>query len=113
MGINLDRFQQLTGERSWWCNLGVQEFRENDGHWIDVLPPPRKRDLKLLPYLIGGISETDVEEIFQTQRKYTARAGADLRYEVTPQLRLISTVNPDFDNIEQSVEGIDFSYSEL
>ena len=107
MGINLDRFQQRTGERSWWCNLGVQEFRENDGHWVDVLPPPRKRDLKFLPYLISGISETETDE-----REYTTRAGADLRYEVTPQLRLIGTANPDFDNIEQSVEGIDFSYSE-
>ncbi|RKU15804.1 hypothetical protein C6501_06485 [Candidatus Poribacteria bacterium] len=114
MGINLDRFQQRTGERSWWCNLGVQEFRENDGHWIDVLPPPRKRDLKFLPYLISGISETetDVGATSRSRREYTARAGADLRYEVTPQLRLIGTANPDFDNIEQSVEGIDFSYSE-
>lgn len=107
MGINLDRFQQRTGERSWWCNLGVQEFRENDGHWIDVLPPQRKRELKLLPYLIGGISETETNE-----REYTARGGADLRYEVTQQLRLIGTANPDFDNIEQAVEGIDFSYGE-
>ncbi len=114
MGINLDRFQQRTGERSWWCNLGVQEFRENDGHWIDVLPPPRKRELKFLPYLIGGISETEtsVGATPRSRQEYTARAGADLRYEVTPQLRLIGTANPDFDNIEQSVEGIDFSYSE-
>ena len=107
MGINIDRLQQRTGERSWWCNLGVNEFRENDGHWIDVLPPPRKRELKLLPYLIGGISETETDD-----REYTARAGADIRYEVTPQLRIISTANPDFDNIEQAVEGIDFSYGE-
>ena len=107
MGINLDRFQQRTGERSWWCNLGVQEFRENDGHWIDVLSPPRKSDLKFLPYLISGISESEMDKW-----EYTTRAGGDLRYEVTPQLRLIGTANPDFDNIEQSVEGIDFSYSE-
>ena len=114
MGINLDRFQQRTGERSWWCNLGVREFRENDGHWIDVLPPPRKRELKVLPYLIGGISEseTDVEVPAESRQEYTARAGADLRYEVTPQLRFIGTANPDFDNIEQAVEGIDFSYGE-
>ena len=114
MGINIDRLQQRTGERSWWCNLGVNEFRENDGHWIDVLPPPRKRELKLLPYLIGGISETgtSVEATSESRREYTARAGADLRYEVTPQLRLIGTANPDFDNIEQAVEGIDFSYGE-
>ena len=107
MGINVDRFRQRTGERSWWCNLGVNEFRENDGHWIDVLPPPRKRELKVLPYLIGGLSERETDE-----RTYTARAGADIRYEVTPQLRFIGTANPDFDNIEQAVEGIDFSYGE-
>ena len=107
MGINVDRFQQRTGERSWWCNLGVNEFRENDGHWIDVLPPPRERELKFLPYLIGGIGETKNDK-----REYTARAGADLRYEITPQLRLIGTANPDFENIEQAVESIDFSYGE-
>ena len=114
MGINLDRFQQRTGERSWWCNLGVQEFRENDGHWIDVLPPKRKRELKFLPYLISGIRETEtaVGSTYESRREYTARAGADLRYEITPQLRLIGTANPDFDNIEQSVEGIDFSYGQ-
>ena len=108
MGINIDRGQQRTGARTWWSNLGVNEFKENDGHWVDVLPPPRQRELKFLPYLVGGFSEQETTE----DRAYTARAGADLRYEVTPQLRLIGTANPDFDNIEQAVEGIDFSYGE-
>ena len=114
MGINIDRFQQRTGEKSWWSNLGIPEFRENDGYWMDVLPPPRKRELKVLPYIIGGISETEtsVGATSGSQRESTARAGADLRYEVTPQLRLIGTVNPDFENVEQAVEGIDFSYGE-
>ena len=108
MGINIDRGQQRTGARTWWSNLGVNEFKENDGHWVDVLPPPRQRELKFLPYLVGGFSEQETTE----DKAYTARAGADLRYEVTPQLRLIGTANPDFDNIEQAVEGIDFSYGE-
>ena len=114
MGINIDRGQQRTGEKSWWCNLGVNEFRENDGHWVDVLPPRRKRELKLLPYLIGGINETEtsVGSTSESRIEYTARAGGDIRYEVTPQVRLIGTANPDFDNIEQAVEGIDFSYGE-
>ena len=114
MGINIDRGQQRTSEKSWWCNLGVNEFRENDGHWVDVLPPRRKRELKLLPYLIGGITEaeTSEENTSELQREYTARAGGDIRYELTPQIRLIGTANPDFDNIEQDVEGIDFSYGE-
>ena len=107
MGINIDRQQQRTGEKSWWSNLGVNEFKENDGHWVDVLPPRRKRELKVLPYVIGGVSETGTDV-----REYTARVGGDVRYEVTPQLRLIGTANPDFENIEQAVEGIDFSYGE-
>ena len=114
MGINIDRFQQRTGEKSWWSNLGVNEFRENDGHWVDVLPPPRKRNLKVLPYIIGGVSETETSQGAKSgsQQAYTARLGGDIRYEVTPQLRLLGTVNPDFENIEQAVEGIDFSYGE-
>ena len=107
MGINVDRWQQRIGEKSWWSNLGVNHFQENDGHWIDVLPPPRKRELKLLPYLIGGIRETKTEE-----REPPVRVGTDVRYEVTPQLRLVGAANPDFENIEQAVEGIDFSYGE-
>ncbi len=107
MGINVDRWQQRTGGKSWWSNLGVNHFQENDGHWTDVLPPPRKRELKLLPYLIGGIRETETEE-----RKPSVRGGIDFRYEVTPQLRLVAAANPDFENIEQAVEGIDFSYGE-
>ena len=41
MGINFDRGQARTNERSWWSNIGVQEFYENDGHWLNVLPPPK------------------------------------------------------------------------
>ena len=41
MGINFDRGQARTNEHSWWSNVGVQEFYENDGHWLNVLPPPK------------------------------------------------------------------------
>ena len=41
MGINFDRGQARTNERSWWSNVGTQEFYENDGHWLNVLPPPK------------------------------------------------------------------------
>ncbi len=41
MGINFSRGQARTNERSWWSNVGVQEFYENDGHWLNVLPPPK------------------------------------------------------------------------
>ena len=46
MGINFDRGQARTNERSWWSNVGVQEFYKNDGHWLNVLPPPRSSHIQ-------------------------------------------------------------------
>lgn len=39
MGINFDRWQERTGENSWWSNVGFREDDRPDGHWLDVLPP--------------------------------------------------------------------------
>lgn len=41
MGINFNRKQQRTGEHSWWSNIGVEELYENDGNWMQVLPPSK------------------------------------------------------------------------
>lgn len=104
MGINFDRFQQRTGEKSWWSNVGIQEFYEYDGHWVGVLPPAKAREIKFLPYVYFGRSEAS------NGGGVTARAGIDVRYAFTPQFTLVGTVKPDFENVEQAVEGIDFSY---
>lgn len=45
MGINFDRGQARTNEHSWWSNIGVQELYKNDGHWLNVLPPPKSSDM--------------------------------------------------------------------
>lgn len=104
MGINFDRFRQTTGEKSWWSNIEQQEFLEYDGHWIGVLPPPRRSDTDLLPYLYQAAGNGPRDQ------GYATRAGVDLRHTITPQSTLVGTVNPDFENVEQAVEGIDFSY---
>ncbi|HIE27912.1 TPA: hypothetical protein EYP66_11555, partial [Candidatus Poribacteria bacterium] len=104
MGINFARFQQRTGEKSWWSNVGIQEFYEYDGHWMDVLPPAKVREMKFLPYAYFGRSPASGQE------GVTARAGMDVRYTFTSQFTLVGTLNPDFENVEQAVEGIDFSY---
>ena len=41
MGVNFDRGQTRTSQRSWWSNIGDEELYENDGHWLNVLPPPK------------------------------------------------------------------------
>lgn len=56
MGINFDRGQARTNEHSWWSNIGVQEYYENDGHWLNVLPPPKPSGMQ------GLLDAFDAEE---------------------------------------------------
>lgn len=55
MGINFYRKQQRTGEHSWWSNVGVEELYENDGNWMQVLPPSKSSRMQgMLDVLENG-----------------------------------------------------------
>jgi hypothetical protein len=105
LGINFDRRQQHTGVHSWWSNIGPQEFYERDGHWVGVLLPKKNKNLLLLPYILAGMESIADESV-------NARLGLDVKYPLTSFLTFVGTLSPDFSNVEQAVEGIDFSYSE-
>ncbi len=104
IGINFDRYQARTRVKSYWSNLGQQERRELGGQWLDVvMPQAAKADkLSMLGYLFGGADGGDV----------TGRAGIDARYQFTPLLTGLATLNPDFSNVEGAVTSVDFSYAE-
>ncbi len=106
MGINFRRMQQRTRTESFWSDLGPQSFGEREGLWQGVLAPtgswhPR---LSFLPYVMpsgynrGGNSQ--------------ARIGLDARFQPTPEITTVGTLNPDFTSVEGAVEGIGFSRSE-
>lgn len=99
-GINMDRLQQRTKIHSLWSNYGPQELNELEGHWIGVQFPPYRPSLSLLPYSSTGWRDQSA----------SVRSGLDARYTPTPLLTLVGTLNPDFENVEEAVEGIDFSY---
>lgn len=70
---------------------------------VDVPAIGIERTLKLLPYgYIGYDKET----------KHIANAGLDLKTEVSDNITVVGTVNPDFRNIENSILSLDFSYFE-
>jgi hypothetical protein len=102
-GINADRFQQRTQIHSLWSNFGAQELDELDGHWVGIQFPPYHPRLSLLPYVSPGWREKGGGSL---------RSGVDARYTPTPTLTLVGTVNPDFQNVEEAVESVDFSYGE-
>ena len=41
IGINFDRGHHRTGANSWWSKVDFVEDDRVDGHWVDVLPPPK------------------------------------------------------------------------
>lgn len=104
MGLNFSRFQYRTQTLSRWSNTTLQEFEALQGRWEGVEVPRGAfhPSLSLLPYSLsfGGSGAT------------TERTGLDARYQATPDLTAVVSVNPDFATIENAVQNIAFSRSE-
>ena len=102
IGINFLRWHQRANMISNWSNIGPNDQHpEYTGHWVGVQIPPFRPQLSLLPYASPG---------WQEKGGAGLRSGLDLRSRLTPTLSVVGTVNPDFQNVEGAVEGIDFSY---
>lgn len=108
IGINFARKQVRTDIYSFWSNLGVPERPERDGHLTGlVLPKKRfKRRLSVMTYAFGGVESHDDDT------DVTLHAGLNAKYPVTSEMTAVVCVNPDFSNVEQQVESVDFSYRE-
>lgn len=108
LGIKVMRYHSRHGYHSTYANLGRPSRPERAGDWVAVQLPARgfQRELLMLPFLAAGATERD--DVFD----HIARAGVDVRYRPTPQLTALMTVNPDFQNVEGQVEGIDFTRNE-
>jgi hypothetical protein len=103
-GINFNRFQDRTKIQSVWSNTGPQFFLDLSGLWTGVQVPKSASHPKvsLLPYLLPNMERGEPG----------LRSGIDARYPVTPELTVVSSINPDFATIEGAIEGIQFSRSE-
>ena len=103
-GLNFSRFQYRTRIRSQWSNTGLQGFSNLIGRWKEVEVPRTafKPTLSLLPYTLGFAGDGPTE----------VRSGLDARYQPTPDLTAVVSLNPDFATVENAVQSIGFSRSE-
>jgi hypothetical protein len=64
--------------------------------------PAQPRQLELLPYVVSKSSFAlpAAGDPFNSRRESSARAGGDLKYNITSSLTLDATVNPDFGQVE-------------
>ncbi len=70
--------------------------------WEGVQPPSMHPKPVTLLYALAGAGSGDS----------SVRAGADVKYALTPSLTGLLTVNPYFRDVEQEVDSVDFTYNE-
>ena len=110
IGMNFARKQQRTEVYSFWSNIGPQYYTEKDRYLVGLVFPNRraKRLLAIMTYAFGGVESVESDD--ETNYETTFRAGLDAKYPITSEMTFVASVNPDFSNVAQIVESIDFSY---
>ncbi len=102
MGIAFVR-QHARTNREWWSpNVGPNTDPTYFYVWDGLrLRKPKPRPF-LMVYSLLGMGEEDSP----------TTAGMDAKYAFTPNLTGLFALNPDFRNVEQTVDSVDFTYTE-
>lgn len=108
VGFNVWRRHPRERVVTLFSNVGETYRNEWAANWTGVQLPARSfsPELLTLPFIAAGAVERAGDY------NGSARGGVDLRYRPTQELTAVMTINPDFQNIEGDVEGIDFTRGE-
>lgn len=102
MGIAFIRRHSRTNQWWWSPSVGPDKDPRRFYLWEGLQLPELKNRPTIMAYsMIGGGASNA-----------TGRGGLDMKYAVTPSLTGSLTMNPDFHDIEQSINSTDFSYNE-
>jgi len=96
-GINIQRNIRRRNENSFWAPLSRQYdiYRLSDAGLLRGLEIESQRNLKIMPYVLGEVSDVGGEG-----KETDADFGFDLKYSLTPALTLDLTYNTDFAQVE-------------
>lgn len=104
-GINFGRFLRSNFETAYWAGPLSNDFRISQGGKVTGLKrSARKSQLTLFPYL--SVYKT-------TGEKLNADGGGDIRWQMSPNVSLNGTINPDFSTVEADQERINLTRYEL
>jgi hypothetical protein len=113
-GFNADHWNPATSEDVFWIPVpttrtGWSSFM---GELVGISGIKPSRRLELTPYSAGNATLTggrDVRNPFDDGRNLGARAGADLKMGLGPNITLDATVNPDFGQVEADPAVVNLS----
>ncbi len=112
-GMNVMRNLRRRNELSYWAPIS-RAFRLTQVSMagsLSGLETRTLRNLKLLPYVLGGFS-SDYARVGD-QTKIERDAGLDVKYSLTPSLTLDATVNTDFAQVEVDDEQVNLTRFDL
>ena len=112
-GLNIMRNLRRRNERSFWSPIS-RAFRFTQisvAGSLSGLETRTHRNLKLLPYVLGGFSQ-DYRRV-DNQSRFERDAGLDLKYSLTPSLTLDASFNTDFAQIEVDDEQVNLTRFDL
>ncbi|MER3414071.1 MAG: hypothetical protein C4341_07535 [Armatimonadota bacterium] len=102
MTLNFERRVPRAQLELQWSSLGPERLPENTGRWVGVELPrvPQPHIFQLLPFVVASMHD---------DKGASVHSGVDGRMPLSRGLTGLLTINPDFENIENAVVGIDFS----
>ena len=112
-GLQVMRVADRINEQSVWS------FRRRDesggppfyGHLEGLVITERPRQVELLPYVVTGAQYkyTSPSNPYRGTRDMRFNAGADIKYNLTSNLTLDATINPDFGQVEVDPASLNLS----
>lgn len=104
-GINFGRIIRSEFETSYWTGPLSNDFRiSQNGKVTGINTTGRRMQLMLFPYL----------SVFKTSgEKLRADGGGDIKWQITPNVSLNGTVNPDFSTVEADQVQVNLTRYEL
>ena len=108
-GFNISRRLPRRKESSFWAPISrAFQFREvSTVGSLSALETKTHRSLKIIPYLLSGFSQDYFRQ--EDQLRFERNLGVDLKYSITPNLTLDTTVNTDFAQVEIDDNQVDLT----
>lgn len=101
-GINFIRLISRKNERAFWAPIKKSEsgFVSRFGHLEGLQNLPEQMRLEVLPFATAKQSYEPSTEDFPKKPDFSANTGVDIKYGLTSNFTLETTINPDFGQVE-------------
>lgn len=112
--VAFDRYDAKRNIKSSWIRTPIQFPTSSMAYsgqllWDDPIPKS-KRNISVIPYVAGGISNSAP---YESKVENNLQVGFDAKAAITPSLSLDLTVNPDFSQVEVDRQVINLTRFEF